>query len=118
MPRAALLDAYRSADILFLHLNDYDAFTKVLPSKIFEYAALGKPIWAGVAGYAARFVQAEIDNAAVFPPCDVKQALLALDRLQIRTTPRAPFIEKYARQRIMAAMAREILAVAAGPAAR
>jgi hypothetical protein len=118
MPRAALLDAYRSADILFLHLNDYDAFTKVLPSKIFEYAALGKPIWAGVAGYAARFVQAEIDNAAVFPPCDVKQALHALDRLQIRTAPRAAFIEKYARQRIMAAMAREILALAAAPAAR
>ena len=53
-PRPALLAAYSNADILFLHLNAHAAFEKVLPSKIFEYAATGKPIWAGVAGYAAR----------------------------------------------------------------
>ena len=50
MSRNKLIEAYREADILFLHLNDYDAFKKVLPSKLFEYAALGKPIWAGVSG--------------------------------------------------------------------
>ena len=54
MPRSALLEAYSTADILFLHLNAQAAFEKVLPSKIFEYAATGKPIWAGVAGYAAQ----------------------------------------------------------------
>jgi len=31
------------ADVLFLHLNAYKAFEKVLPSKIFEYAATGRP---------------------------------------------------------------------------
>ncbi len=107
--RDALIAAYREADVLFLHLNDYDAFRKVLPSKLFEYAAMGKPILAGVAGHAADFIRAEIDNAAVFAPCDATQAAAAFESLQLRDTPRPAFIEKYARARIMAAMADEVV---------
>lgn len=113
MPRAALIDAYRAADVLFLHLNDYDAFKKVLPSKIFEYAALGKPVWAGVAGYAAEFLRTEVDNAAVFAPCDAPAGMRAYTSLVMRDTPRPAFVEKFARDRIMAAMAADVLAVAA-----
>lgn len=110
--RDALIAAYREADVLFLHLNDHDAFRKVLPSKLFEYAAIGKPILAGVAGHAADFIRAEVDNAAVFAPCDAKQAVAAFESLELRDTPRPAFIEKYARSRIMAALAREILQAA------
>ena len=46
------MSEYDKASILFLHLNDYEAFYKVLPSKIFEYATTGKPIIAGVNGFA------------------------------------------------------------------
>lgn len=113
MARDALITAYRNADVLFLHLNDYDAFRKVLPSKLFEYAAMGKPILAGVAGHSADFIRAEIENAAVFPPCNAAQAVAAFDALELRDTPRPAFIEKYARARIMAAMAEEILEMAA-----
>jgi glycosyltransferase involved in cell wall biosynthesis len=112
MPRAALIDAYRAADVLFLHLNDYDAFKKVLPSKLFEYAALGKPIWAGVAGHAADFVRNEIDNAAVFAPCDATQAMQVFEQLTLHDTPRPEFNRKYTRRRIMASMADEVLALA------
>lgn len=111
--RDALIAAYRQADVLFLHLNDYDAFRKVLPSKLFEYAAMGKPILAGVAGQSADFIRAEIENAAVFPPCDAAQAVAAFDSLALHDTPRPAFVEKFARARIMAAMAGEILEVAA-----
>ena len=52
MSRKDLIREYEAADVLFLHLNNHKAFKKVLPSKIFEYAALGKPILAGVSGYA------------------------------------------------------------------
>ena len=117
MARPALIDAYRAADVLFLHLNDYDAFKKVLPSKLFEYAALGKPIWAGVAGHAAEFVRAEIDNAAVFPPCDSAQALRVFEQLDKRDRPRPQFNQKYARRRIMRAMADEIRSLALAAAA-
>lgn len=116
MPRPALIDAYRAADVLFLHLNDYDAFRKVLPSKLFEYAAMGKPIWAGIAGHAAGFVHAEVDNAAVFPPCDADAALRGFAQLRLQHTPRPAFVAKYARARIMREMAAEIVSLARAPA--
>ena len=110
MSRDALIKEYLSADVLFLHLNDYEAFKKVLPSKIFEYGALGKPIWAGVAGYAAQFLREEVSNAAVFPPCDVQEALRAFERLEIRDAPREAFVGKYGRKEIMRAMSADVLA--------
>jgi glycosyltransferase involved in cell wall biosynthesis len=108
MRRAQLIDAYRHADVLFLHLNDYPAFRKVLPSKVFEYAASGKPVWAGVAGYAAKFVEAEIENAAVFPPCDADLAVAALAGLRLEVVRRTAFVARYARTRIMSEMAADI----------
>ena len=110
--RDELVALYRSADVLFLHLNDYEAFEKVLPSKLFEYAAMGKPVWAGVAGFAAEFIRAEIENAVVFPPCDVDAALQSFATLAITDTPRDRFLAKYARASISRAMAAEIVAVA------
>ncbi len=112
--RDELVEAYRGADVLFLHLNDYEAFKKVLPSKIFEYAALGKPVWAGVTGYAAEFIRSEITNAAVFHPCDVEGAAQSFDELILQDAPRTAFVAKYARSNICLKMAEDILAVASG----
>lgn len=118
MPRSQLIEEYLAADALFLHLNAYDAFTRVLPSKIFEYAALGKPIWAGVAGQAAQFLRAEVSNAAVFPPCDVEAGVQAWRTLTLRTAPRETFVEKFARERIMRDMAADVLAHLGGGGSR
>jgi len=115
MSREALIAEYLAADVLFMHLNDYEAFKKVLPSKIFEYAALGKPILAGVAGYSADFVSSEISNAAVFTPCDVDSAMRAFAMLDLRDTPRPDFVAKYARSAISAAMATDIIECARNP---
>lgn len=110
--RKALMKAYQAADVLFLHLNDYPAFEKVLPSKIFEYAAIGKPILAGVAGYAADFIRAEISNAAVFKPCDAQQALKAMSALNYSTQLRHDFIAKYNRSYLMDGLATQLLSMA------
>lgn len=110
--RDALIQEYLKADVLFLHLNDYDAFKKVLPSKIFEYAAMGKPVWAGVSGYPAEFIEAEVANAAVFKPCDVDGAAAAFQRLELKDTVRLDFIRKFSRANIMQAMATDICTVA------
>jgi len=106
--RKELINNYRDADILFLHLNDYDAFEKVLPSKIFEYAATGKPILAGVTGYAAKFIQEKIENAVVFHPGDHFAAVNAIKRLRIVHTDRKAFVNKYARYKIMELMSASI----------
>jgi glycosyltransferase involved in cell wall biosynthesis len=111
MPRARLLEAYRSAHVLFLHLGRLPAFEKVLPSKLFEYAALGKPVLAGVAGYTARFVREEIDNAAVFEPGDAEGAVQAFEALELNDRARPLFVTKYARAKIVGAMADDILAL-------
>lgn len=111
MNRERLIQAYQNADVLFLHLNDYPAFEKVLPSKIFEYAALGKPILAGVAGYPATFIAQEVTNAQIFSPCNVADAVQAFNKLQIKHTPRQNFLSKYSRVNIMDAMARDILSL-------
>lgn len=108
MQRSALSEEYRNADILFLHLNEHKAFHKVLPSKLFEYAATGKPIWAGVAGFAAKFIHDEISNAVTFKPKDTLQAINVLSLLTLQTTIRNELIIKYSRAKIMSAMAREI----------
>lgn len=107
--RSELLKEYELANILFLHLNSYSAFEKVIPSKVFEYAALGKPILAGVAGFAKEFIEAEIENAQVFEPCDVESAVIALNKLRLETAPRAQFIKKYRRTTIMNKMSQNIL---------
>ncbi len=112
--REKLIQAYQEADVLFLHLNDHDAFRCVLPSKLFEYAAMGKPIWAGVAGFPADFINTEITNAAVFYPCNVTDAEAVFSKLELETQPRELFIKKYTRNHIMRAMANDILSLLQG----
>ena len=111
--RDALLAHYREADVLFLHLNDYRAFHKVLPSKIFEYAATGKPILAGVAGYAAEFLREQVPGMEVFKPCDAAAMESALQRLLAgpRMIERTDFCTRYKRENIMRDMAGEILSL-------
>lgn len=107
--REQLVKEYLNADILFLHLNDYPAFEKVLPSKIFEYAAVGKPILAGVSGYSAEFINMEVENAEVFYPSNHQQAAASLATLKLGQTNRDSFISKYTRTNIMMEMANSII---------
>ena len=109
MKRAQLIKAYLSADVLFLHLNDHDAFLKVLPSKLFEYGAMAKPIWAGVSGYAADFMRAELDNSAIFQPCNAAEAERVFGQLQLRNKPRDRFVAKFSRISIANEMATDVL---------
>jgi len=109
VPRDRLLELYQQADYLFLHLNDYAAFHKVLPSKLFEYGATGKPVLAGVAGFAREFTQREIENSAVFDPCDANGMVQAIQQLPPAECENEGFVERYSRQRIMGRMASDIL---------
>lgn len=109
MPRDELLAVYDSADVLFLHLNDYPAFERVLPSKLFEYAATGKPILAGVGGYARTFIDRELPGVGVFAPCDVSEGVAAFERLSLEVTDRSAFVSRFSRRGIMARMAEDIL---------
>jgi len=107
--REELLKYYRDSDYMFLHLNDYEAFEKVLPSKIFEYAATKKPMIAGVGGFSAQFIKNNIEDAILFTPCNADELVRKLDGYKINSNDRAEFIEKYRRDSIMDEMARSII---------
>jgi len=113
VPRTKLMSLYMEADVLFLHLNDFNAFKKVLPSKIFEYAATGKPILAGVAGFAADFLCENVSGTFVFEPNNVEQMGKALEKLMVGPGyyDRADFIDEFMRDKIISKMANEILSL-------
>ena len=110
--RSELIGYYQEADILFLHLNDIPAFRRVLPSKIFEYAAIGKPIIAGISGYSAKFMRDNVPHAIVFDPGNVNQCVVSIRKgqsLRIDNNQIDIFIKEYAREKIMKEMASHIL---------
>jgi glycosyltransferase involved in cell wall biosynthesis len=110
IPRKELQVEYNNADYLFLHLNDYPAFRKVLPSKIFELSTFNKPILAGVSGFSAQFIKDEISNSFVFNPCDSESLVNHLLNFKINSNiERSDFIEKFKRSRINENMATSIL---------
>jgi UDP-N-acetylglucosamine:LPS N-acetylglucosamine transferase len=108
--RKDLLKIYNSADYLFLHLNDYPAFRKVLPSKIFELATFKKPILAGVSGFSAQFINEKINNSFVFNPCDyIALVNYLLNSEETLNIDRSDFIQKFKRSIINKKMANSIL---------
>lgn len=108
--RIELQSIYEDSDYLFLHLNDYSAFRKVLPSKIFELATFNKPILAGVSGFAAEFIKNEVLDSFVFNPCDVDQLVAFLNRKDnFNVVDRKDFKLKYRRSSINTAMAESIV---------
>ena len=109
MQRAELLKQYSKADFLFIHLNDYRAFEKVLPSKVFELAAYDKPLIAGVAGYAARFIDQFVSNKILFKPCDTESLVSQLNAYIYRNEERVDFIENFKREAINKKLAESII---------
>ncbi|GAB3807987.1 glycosyltransferase family 4 protein [Spirosoma humi] len=107
--QAELMLQYQKADYLFVHLNNLSAFTRVLPSKLFEYGATDKPIVAGVVGYAASFVRQHLTNAIVFAPGDVEDLVRQIRETPYYTSTRTDFRTTFRREAISRAMVRQLL---------
>ena len=106
-----LLKIYQNADALFLHLDRNSALEKVIPSKIFEYGASGKPIIAGLGGFPKKFFENRIAGFFPFDPCDHVGMSLAIERA-FSYPPlfnRQNFIEEFSRKRIMKNLVDDIL---------
>jgi len=107
--RNDLFKYYQESDFLFLHLNNLEAFKKVLPSKIFEYAAFNKPIIAGVSGYAQKFIQSNLDNFILFEPTNTDDFVAKLLAFKVKECDRCFFVEKFSRKNIIKKMSESIL---------
>ncbi len=107
--RKELIKHYEKADFLFVHLNDYPAFKKVLPSKIFEYSAYDKPMIAGVGGYAAKFIKENVENHILFAPSDADNMVKQLKTFEYKLFSRNTFIQKFSRENIVKSIAESIV---------
>lgn len=107
--RKLLIEEYQKADFLFLHLNKYKAFERVLPSKLFEYGAFDKPIIGGVGGYAAEFLKENMINVILFEPGDTETFINDLKEYKYTTSLREDFVKKFSRSSINTVMAKSII---------
>lgn len=112
MGRNSLIEEYHQADYLLIHLNDYEAFKKVLPSKIFELAMFNKLLLAGVNGYARQFIAENLPDSVLFLPGNADELVEKLKKVEegpTREVDRARFIQKFKRSSINQKMAASIL---------
>lgn len=113
-----LLDAYAACDVLFARLNDTPSLNGAVPSKLFEYMAVGKPLIYVGDGEAARLLTragcAVITSASDSPA--VGRALVELasdpDRRASMGSKGRTFVENhYDREHAMEELARWLLRV-------
>ena len=107
--RSTLKEYYSKSDFLFLHLNDFKAFEKVLPSKIFEYGAYDKPVIAGVAGFASQFIEEHVENHILFSPGDIDTFVSKIRSFEFKNKRRKGFVSAFSRRNIMEQMALSII---------
>lgn len=87
-PREELAAFYRACDIGLVPLRRLPIFQKVLPSKLFEWMGVGRPIVCSVEGEAAQLVETSGGGQCVEPE-SVEALVNALQRLQQDPTQRA-----------------------------
>jgi glycosyltransferase involved in cell wall biosynthesis len=112
--RSQLAAYLASSDACFVHMRDEALFSSVLPSKIFEDAAMEKPIIAGLRGEGSDIIEAA-DCGIVFAPDDDDALAGAVERLaddpeegrRLGRNGRRYMLEHYERGRL----ARDYLAI-------
>ena len=77
LPQDAIIDVFKRADALLVHLADDPLFEITIPSKTQFYLAMGRPIVAGVSGEVARLLE-QSGAALVVPPCNAEALARAI----------------------------------------
>lgn len=80
-PRERALELVAASDVSVVHLRASELFTTVIPSKMFEAMALGRPVVLGVDGEAREIVEASGAGSFVRPE-DPEALLRAVRRLR------------------------------------
>lgn len=112
MSQNNLFKYYDAADILFLNLNNHNSLSFALPSKVFEYSIIGKPIVAGVKGFTKEFLQKNISHCITFEPNNHEACIKAINKSLITKVKRKDIEElkqKFSREKIMDQMSKNIL---------
>jgi len=79
-PRDRVVQFYAACDVGIVCLRNTPRFQEVLPSKIFEYLGMQRPVVLSVEGEAAKLVRAA-DGGVCIPPEDSEAMSRAVDEL-------------------------------------
>ena len=82
-PKARLPLLYDACDLGLVTLRDTPLFQEVLPSKLFEYLGMARPVLVTVGGEARQFVESAAAGEYV-PPGDVDALVAAIRRLCVQ----------------------------------
>jgi len=99
LPKEDMPRVLASIDACLVHLRKTELFETVIPSKIFEMMAMGKPIIMGVRGEALRIVE-EAGAGIAMEPESADSLLKAVDTLRNGATdwsPRTQSVREYLR---------------------
>jgi hypothetical protein len=107
--RIDLIEAYKHSHYLLIHLNDYAAFEKVLPSKVFELGAFPRPIIAGVNGYSRLFIEQNLTDYILFEPTNSTELVSKIKNYKYNIPKRNLFIQQFSRTNINIKMAESII---------
>ena len=115
VPPALMPSLLATADILLVTLRDSPLSATVIPSKMFEYLAAGRPVIGAVAGEAAQLLKEA--GALVVPPGDTAALAAAIRELAADLGRRAAmaaegraYVERFFDHAEMARQYRKILA--------
>ena len=109
--RNKLIKYYNKSDVLFLQLNDFEVFKKVLPSKIFDYGSYDKPILAGVDGESKKFLSDNFKYSYIFHPSKYEQAIEKIKEIKktdLSNINNNEFVKNYDRDKIMNRMTKSL----------
>lgn len=82
LPKEEMPRVIASADACLVHLRKTELFETVIPSKIFEMMAMGKPIIMGVRGEALRIVE-EAGAGVAMEPESAESLLACIEKLRV-----------------------------------
>ena len=115
VPPALMPSLLATADILLVTLRDSPLFATLIPSKMFEYLAAGRPVIGAVAGEAAQLLKEA--GALVVPPGDTAALAAAIRELAADPGRRAAiaaegraYVERFFDHAELARQYRKILA--------
>lgn len=80
VPKQEVFDYLKSADVLFIHLQDSEVLRLTIPSKVFDYMLADRPLLAGIHGEGKEIIDS-VEGNAIFKSGNKQSLIKALKEL-------------------------------------
>jgi glycosyltransferase involved in cell wall biosynthesis len=86
VPKKDVFDYLKSADVLFIHLQDSEVLRLTIPSKVFDYMLADRPLLAGIHGEGKEIIDS-VEGNAIFKSGNKQSLIKAWKELDQTTNP-------------------------------